>query len=145
MAHLFSLLLIVIALCAIAGIIARIWPKKPITIQTQVVAPTTVTVTKQTLEDFFKEEKTSIQKFFSGFTQPRNWCKALALGIMFMIIIAVGYCIVKEVNIFFGKRTPPVSTTISNTGSGKVESKTESKSDSRSSNGLNINIFSGWL
>ena len=147
MTHLFIILLATVGLCAGASIVARLLPKKPVTITTvPATTPTTVVpVTKETLQSFFDEEKADLKKFFAGFTQPRSWCKAIALGIMFMIVIAVSYCIIKEVNLFFGKRTPPVSTTISNTGSGSVESKTESKSDSRSSNGLNVNIFSGWL
>jgi hypothetical protein len=128
MTHLFIILLATIGFCAGASIIARILPKK-------------VTVVGTVSND----EKASLQKFFAGFTQPRSWFKALALGVMMVIILAVSYCVIKETSAFFIKKAQPVSTTISNTGAGKVESKTESKTETKQSNGLNINIFSGWL
>jgi hypothetical protein len=133
----FTLLLWVIGFCALASILARILPKrKTITTQIKVDAAGKVIPT---------EEHVSIQKFFEGFAQPRSWYKALALGIMMAIILATGYCIIKEVSAFFIKKAAPVSTTISNTGAGKVESKTESKTETKQSNGLNLNIFSGWF
>ena len=91
--HIPTLILITIGLCAIAYIISKLLPKKPVVISTiPLTTPSTVIpVTQETLQSFFDEEKASLQKFIAGFTQPKNWCKALALGIMFMIIIAVSY------------------------------------------------------
>lgn len=134
----FTLLLWVIGFCALASIIARILPKR-----------TTIT-TKQVVDASGKvvvapDEHVNIQKFFEGFAQPRSWYKAIALGIMMAIILAIGYCVVKEVNAFFNKKAAPVSTTISNTGAGKVDSKTESTSSTDQNNGVNLNIFSGWF
>ncbi len=125
---LFTILIITIGFCAVASIIARLKPKKVVTVTTP--------------KD---EEKASLRKFFEGFIQPRSWYKALALGIMMTIILSVGYCVFKEVNTFFGKKTPPVVSTITNTGDGKVESKTESKTETKQSNGFNLNIFTGWF
>jgi hypothetical protein len=134
----FSLLLWVIGFCALASIIARILPKR-----------TTITTTQVKDESgkviVTPEEKASLQKFFEGFVQPRSWFKTLAFLIMATIIIGVSYCIIKEVSAVFIKKAQPVSTTISNTGAGKVESKTESKTETKQSNGLNLNIFTGWF
>jgi hypothetical protein len=91
-----------------------------------------------------RTEPVTVQKFLVGFTQGKNWAKALALGIMMVVLLGVGVAVYKEVRGFFVK-PPPVVSTITNTGSGTVEAKTESKTEQKQSNGLNLNFFSGWF
>ena len=91
------------------------------------------------------EESLSVTKFFSGFGKGKNWAKAVVMGIMIFILLVVGYSVAKELNTLFGKKQPPVVSTITNTGGGTVEAKTESKNSPKTSNGLNLNLLSGWF
>jgi len=100
---------------------------------------------KQLDEQYNNDERFSIIKLFSGFAQGRNWAKALVIGVMICVMLIVGYSVTKELNTLFGKKQPPVVSTITNTGGGTVEAKTESKSEPKTSNGLNLNLFSGWF
>lgn len=92
-----------------------------------------------------KTEPVTIQKFLLGFTQGKNWAKSIIIGVMFLIMAFVGYGIFKEVTGFFNKPIPPVVSTITNTGAGKVDSKTESNQENKQSNGLNLGIFNNWF
>ena len=100
---------------------------------------------KQLDEQYNTDEKFSFGKLFGGFSQSRTWAKSFVVGIMVTVMLVVGFSVYKEMSNIFGHKTPPVASTITNTGDGKVESKTESKSETKSSNGLNLNIFSSWF
>jgi len=90
-------------------------------------------------------EPVTVQKFFLGFMQGKNWAKSMVIGTMIVVILFVGAAVYKEVKGFFVKVPPPVSSTITNTGGGTVEAKTESKTTTKQSNGLNLNLLSNWF
>jgi len=145
--HLIHWILITAAICAVASILSRILPKKGVKV-TQTISPDTAKAFEQhtALDSLLNDsEKASLTKFFQGFTQLRNWFKALAFGIMIAIIFAISYGVYTDIKSFFIKKAPPVNSTITNTGGGKVEAKTESSTNTQQSNGLNLNIFSGWF
>lgn len=143
----FTLTVIVIGICAIASIILRLIPKKQ-PVDKTAIADVQVPMTNLPLdyqeylkhkayaEKYDAEEALSASKFFSGYGKSKNWAKSVVIGSMIFIILGVGYCIIKEINTIFGK--PPVASTITNTGGGKVDSKTESKTDNT---GLKLGIF----
>lgn len=146
----FTLLMIAICLSALASILSRILPKRG----TKVEVPKFSNVPpdyqeylkhKQLSKRYEEDEPISLQKFFMGFGKGKNWIKSLALGIMMLVIVGVGYSVVTKVIDVFGKKPAPIVSTITNSGGGTVESKTESKSETKTSNGLNFNIFSSWF
>lgn len=146
----FTLLMAAIILCAVASILSRLLPKRG----TRAEAPKYTNTPpdyelylkhKQLSKLYEEEEPLSFQKFFSGFGKGKNWAKSLALGIMMCIIVGVGYSVVTKVIDVFGKKPAPIVSTITNSGDGKVESKTESKTETKTSNGLNLNLLSGWF
>lgn len=99
---------------------------------------------KALMQKYERTEPVTAGKFFLGFVQGKNWAKGIVLGAIIFVLLFVGSAVYKEVKGFFVK-TPPVSSTITNTGGGTVEAKTESKSSTKQSNGLNLNLFSGWF
>lgn len=151
----FTLLLIAVCLCAIASIILRIIPKKS-AITTTSAPSIQVPMTNIPLDyqeylkhkaydaQFNNDEKFTFSKFFSGFVDHRNYAKAIVLGIIMLVILVIGYSTYKEVKNLF-VHTPPVVSTITNTGGGTVTAKTESKSEHGTSNGLNLGIFNNWF
>lgn len=146
----FTFFLGAVCLCALASILSRLLPKlgtkQPETTFTNTPIDYQTYVQHKILsEQYDKEEPFSFSKFFSGFGQSKNWAKAIAIGLMLVVVLTIGYCIVHEAENFLGKKTPPVASTITNTGGGQVESKTESKQETKQSNGLNLNIFSSWF
>ncbi|MGI0060367.1 MAG: hypothetical protein ACREBJ_11440 [Nitrosotalea sp.] len=100
---------------------------------------------KQLDEQYNNDEQVNFKKFFSGFTQPRNWYKSVVIGIMLVIMCVVGFSVYREINNIFGHKTPPVASTITNSGTGSVDSKTESKAENKQSAGLNLGIFNNWF
>lgn len=153
----FTFLLATVCLVAVASILSRIFPKR----STKMEIPKTSTPTDVLVDDYKEhqeflrhkylaskyeqDEPVTIQKALKGFIQGKTWAKSLVLGIIMCIIAFVGYSMFKEVTAIFGKKPTPITNTITNTGDGKVESKTESKSSTKTSNGLNLNLLSGWF
>lgn len=152
----FTLLLIVVGLCALASMLARILPKRGTRIEEPAAPKADATDPekyaeyrdylkhKYLAEKYDKEEPFTWSKFVRGFITGKNYAKAIVLGIIMLVLVFLGYSAYKEISGLFVK-TPPVVSTISNTGGGTVESKTESKSEHKQSNGLNLNVFSGWF
>ena len=152
----FTLTVIVIGICAIASIILRLVPKKkPVDVTAVPTVQVPMTNIPLDYQEYLKyrayagkyesEESLSATKFFSGFGKGKNWAKAVVMGTMIFILLVVGYSVAKELNTLFGKKQPPVTSTITNTGGGTVQAKTESKNEPKTSNGLNLNLFSGWF
>lgn len=150
----FTLTIIAVIVVAVAAIILRLIPKKQPVTQ---IPPATTPLTNIPIEyaDYLKHQKLdelyngdetfTMSKFFTGFGQGRNWAKAIVLGTMVAVMLAIGYCIVKKVEDMFFTKPVPIVSTITNSGTGSVEAKTESKSEAKSSNGLNLNFLSNWF